>query len=189
MKHLILIISALIDGVDTSVMDRDQLEAFALRLKAEMDREREERNFFQMERDKIRTFWEISRGQLEESTAALRQKDHELEMTQEVADIEAKEITQQMKYLQFENQNKISEIRAEAMTQLKIAQEDHVQLEMELLSDKRELRKLLRENDETHEMQLQQLKMKQLEEIQYVKYNNKNVFFQIFLFQQFTHPF
>jgi len=54
----------LIDGVDTSSMTRDQLEAFALRLKAEMDREREERNYFQLERDKIRTFWEITRQQL-----------------------------------------------------------------------------------------------------------------------------
>lgn len=45
-------------------MTRDQLEAFALRLKAEMDREREERNYFQLERDKIRTFWEITRQQL-----------------------------------------------------------------------------------------------------------------------------
>lgn len=48
-------------------MNRDQLEAFALRLKAEMDREREERNYFQLERDKIRTFWEITRQQLGES--------------------------------------------------------------------------------------------------------------------------
>lgn len=47
-------------------MNRDQLEAFALRLKAEMDREREERNYFQLERDKIRTFWEITRQQLGE---------------------------------------------------------------------------------------------------------------------------
>lgn len=48
-------------------MNRDQLEAFALRLKAEMDREREERNYFQLERDKIRTFWEITRQQLGKS--------------------------------------------------------------------------------------------------------------------------
>lgn len=147
-------------------MDRDQLEAFALRLKAEMDREREERNFFQMERDKIRIFWEITRGKLEEATTELRQKDHEVEMTQELADIEAKEIMQQMKHLQFENQNKVSEIRAEAMTQLKLAQEDHVQQEMELLNDKRELKRLLRESEEQHELQIQQLKMQHIEELQ-----------------------
>lgn len=47
-------------------MTREQLEAFAHRLKAEMEREREERNFFQLERDKLRTFWEITRDQLGE---------------------------------------------------------------------------------------------------------------------------
>lgn len=45
-------------------MTREQLEAFALRLKNELEREREERNFFQLERDKLRTFWEITRNQL-----------------------------------------------------------------------------------------------------------------------------
>uniref|UniRef100_A0A1B0ARW9 Dynein regulatory complex subunit 4 n=1 Tax=Glossina palpalis gambiensis TaxID=67801 RepID=A0A1B0ARW9_9MUSC len=140
-------------------MTRDQLETFALRLKAEMEREREERNYFQMERDKIRTFWEISRGKFQEVTAEIRKKDHEIEMTQEIADLEAKQIMQQMKHLQFENADKISQIRAEAMTRLKVAQEDHVTQQLELLKDKRELRRLLRETEEVHEMQMQELKM------------------------------
>uniref|UniRef100_A0A1A9UHN6 Dynein regulatory complex subunit 4 n=1 Tax=Glossina austeni TaxID=7395 RepID=A0A1A9UHN6_GLOAU len=155
----------LIDGVDTSTMTRDQLETFALRLKAEMEREREERNYFQMERDKIRTFWEISRGKFQEVTAEIRKKDHEIEMTQEIADLEAKQIMQQMKHLQFENADKISQIRAEAMTRLKVAQEDHVTQQLELLKDKRELRRLLREADEVHEMQMQELKMANVEEL------------------------
>lgn len=45
-------------------MSREQLEKFAHNLRAEMEREREERNFFQLERDKLRTFWEITRNQL-----------------------------------------------------------------------------------------------------------------------------
>nr|CAD7572451.1 unnamed protein product [Timema californicum] len=61
-----------IDGVSTTEMTREQLEVFAHRLREEMEREREERNFFQLERDKIRTFWEITRQQLEECQAALR---------------------------------------------------------------------------------------------------------------------
>ncbi|KAL9873793.1 growth arrest specific protein 8 [Glossina fuscipes fuscipes] len=146
-------------------MTRDQLETFALRLKAEMEREREERNYFQMERDKIRTFWEISRGKFQEVTAEIRKKDHEIEMTQEIADLEAKQIMQQMKHLQFENADKISQIRAEAMTRLKVAQEDHVTQQLELLKDKRELRRLLRETEEVHEMQMQELKMTNVEEV------------------------
>lgn len=45
-------------------MSREQLEKFAHNLRNEMEREREERNFFQLERDKLRTFWEITRNQL-----------------------------------------------------------------------------------------------------------------------------
>lgn len=62
----------IIDGVDTSQMTREQLEVFCHRIKEENEREREERNFFQLERDKIRTFWEITRNELEEARAKLR---------------------------------------------------------------------------------------------------------------------
>lgn len=61
-----------IDGVNTTEMTREQLEIFALRIKEELEREREERNFFQLERDKLKTFWEITRTELEEARAKLR---------------------------------------------------------------------------------------------------------------------
>lgn len=57
-------LSAVIDGVDTSSMTRDQLEKFAHNLKNEVEKEREERNYFQLERDQLRTFWEITKNQL-----------------------------------------------------------------------------------------------------------------------------
>ena len=46
-----------------------QLQEHVTRLRKELDREREERNYFQLERDKIHTFWEITRRQLEEKKA------------------------------------------------------------------------------------------------------------------------
>lgn len=69
---LSVLVGNIIDGVDTTQMTREQLEVFCLRIKEENEREREERNFFQMERDKIRTFWEITRNELEEAKAKLR---------------------------------------------------------------------------------------------------------------------
>lgn len=86
-------------------------------------------------------------------------------MAQEMADTDVKHVTQQMKHLQYENKSKIVEIRAEGMTQLKLAQEQHMAQEAELLKDKAELRMLLREMSETSEMQIQQLRLKQSEEI------------------------
>ena len=53
-------------------MTREQLESFVSHIQLELEREREERNFFQLERDKIRTFWEITRQHLEENRARLK---------------------------------------------------------------------------------------------------------------------
>ena len=55
-----------------------------------MDREREERNFFQLERDKVNTFWEISKRQLEENKATVRNKERELEDAEEKHQVEIK---------------------------------------------------------------------------------------------------
>ena len=60
------------------------------RLREELDREREERNYFQLERDKVNTFWEITKRQLEEKRAELRNKDREMEDNEERHQIEIK---------------------------------------------------------------------------------------------------
>lgn len=65
-----------VDGVDTTKMNREQLEIYVHKILEEMEREREERNFFQLERDKLRTFWEITRHQLDETRAVVRYFNH-----------------------------------------------------------------------------------------------------------------
>jgi len=60
------------------------------RLREELDREREERNYFQLERDKVNTFWEITKCQLGEKKAELRNKEREMEDTEEKHHIEIK---------------------------------------------------------------------------------------------------
>lgn len=67
-----------------------QVEEHIRRIREELDREREERNYFQLERDKIHTFWEITRRQLEEKKAELRNKDREMEEAEERHQVEIK---------------------------------------------------------------------------------------------------
>lgn len=86
-----------------------------------------------------------------------------MEVAQEMADLDTKNVMQQMKHLQYENQSKIGEMRAEMMTQLKLAQEDHAIQERELFNDIRELKQVCREKDEFNELQIQQIKMKHSE--------------------------
>lgn len=61
-----------------------------MRLREELEREREERNYFQLERDKTHSFWEITRRQLEEKRAQLRHKDREMEEAEERHQVEIK---------------------------------------------------------------------------------------------------
>lgn len=56
-----------------------QLEEHIIHLREELDREREERNYFQLERDKIHTFWQITERQLEEVKAELKNLNKDIE--------------------------------------------------------------------------------------------------------------
>ena len=53
----------IIDGVPASEMTRDQIEGHVGRLQAELQRERDERNFYQLERDRIGEMYSIILGQ------------------------------------------------------------------------------------------------------------------------------
>lgn len=55
------------------------MEEHIVRLREELDREREERNYFQLERDKIHTFWEITDGKLKEVKAENKNFDKDIE--------------------------------------------------------------------------------------------------------------
>ena len=66
------------------------MEDHIVRLREELEREREERNYFQLERDKINTFWEFTKRQLEEKKAELRNKDREMEDAEERHQLETK---------------------------------------------------------------------------------------------------
>lgn len=71
-------------------MTKEELEEHIIRLREELEREREERNYFQLERDKVNTFWEISKQQLEDRSAELRNKEREMEESEERHQLELK---------------------------------------------------------------------------------------------------
>lgn len=85
-----------------------------MRLREELDREREERNYFQLERDKINTFWEITKRQYEEKKSDLRYKEREMEEAEEQHQVEIKVYKQKVKHLLYEHQNNITELKAES---------------------------------------------------------------------------
>jgi len=154
-----------IDGISTEEMSKEQLEEHITRLREELEREREERNYFQLERDKVNTFWEITKRQLEEKKAELRNKDREMEDAEERHQIEIKVYKQKVKHLLYEHQNNISELKAEGTAALKQAQDEHQGNELDLRKDKRSLKVELKEQELAHEDIIKNLKRTHDEEV------------------------
>jgi hypothetical protein len=81
----------------------------------QLGREREERNYYQLERDRLSTFWDVATKQLEESRAECRVKDRELEETEERHQMEVKVYKQKVKHLLYEQENHLAGLKAENM--------------------------------------------------------------------------
>ena len=56
-------------------VSREELVKHVARLQGTLDRERDERNFYQLDRDRMDTFWEVTRRELGETRAEVRGKD------------------------------------------------------------------------------------------------------------------
>ncbi|XP_071344416.1 dynein regulatory complex subunit 4-like isoform X2 [Trachinotus anak] len=140
----------LIDGLTKEEMSKEQLEEHIVRLREELDREREERNYFQKERDNIHTFWEITDRQLEEVKAELQNLEKDIEDDEGRHQVEIKVYKQKMKHLLCEHQNTISELKAGALVSTEVLQNDQEQLEAELHKEMRaimvDMQKLDNEN-------------------------------------------
>jgi len=148
-----------IDGISTEEMSKEQLEEHIVRLREELDREREERNYFQLERDKVNTFWEITKRQLEEKKADMRNKDREMEDAEERHQIEIKVYKQKVKHLLYEHQNNISALKGKNTATLMKTQNEHRGEESTLRKDKRGLKVELKEQELAHEDIIKNLKM------------------------------
>ncbi|XP_054710114.1 LOW QUALITY PROTEIN: dynein regulatory complex subunit 4-like [Uloborus diversus] len=116
---------AVLGGVSVAEMSREQLEEHINQLQQEIEREKEDRNYFQMERDRIQLFWEVTKQQLEEKDALLRLKDSEIDEAALTHLAEIKLYKQKMKHVMFECQQHIDEKMKEKMGEKIMAEEEH----------------------------------------------------------------
>lgn len=148
----------LIDGESTEDMSKEQLMEHINRQRDELEREREERNYFQLERDKVSTFWEITRRQLDNAKSSLRNKAREMEDAEERHQVEIKVYKQKVKHLLYENQQNIAEVRGEAAAQLNLQHNAHNEAERELKVQNKTQSKFAREAELAHEDNIKELR-------------------------------
>ncbi|VDD83454.1 unnamed protein product [Mesocestoides corti] len=161
-------------------MTKEEIEKYVVLLRDELDRERTERNMLALERDKISTFWEVGKKQLEDARNLLRKKERELEETEERHQMEMRIYRQKVKHILFEQNAKQSDVKRETAVTLN-AMADETRVEVQELHDenytlKAQMRfrqleseeaiKMLKRQHETEMTELRQEFIKQAEEME-----------------------
>ncbi|XP_008276572.1 growth arrest-specific protein 8-like [Stegastes partitus] len=148
-----------------------QLEEHIIRLREELDREREERSFFQLERDKTQALWDISKRNLEETKAELRNRHREKEEAEERHRVEITVYKQKLKHVLSEHHNTTTEQKLEGVASSSLVQNRHREAELGLRRDVHGLQAELREKKLHSENSIKELKLKH--QVELMELNNE----------------
>ncbi|KAM9314471.1 dynein regulatory complex subunit 4 [Pholidichthys leucotaenia] len=163
--------SLVVDGLSTEDMSKDQLEEHIIRLREELDREREERSYFQLERDKIHSYWEVSQRRLEEVQAELRNRRREKEEADERHRVEITVYKQKLKHVLLEHHDASTEVKTVAVATRHQTETDEMRSEFGLRGDVGGLRADVRESTVQGENFIKELKLKH--QVELMELNNK----------------
>ena len=154
----------LVDVRPLSEMTREELEAHIGRLRQELERERAERNRWQIEKDKVTTFWKIAKHQLEERNAELRAAQA---TTEEVAERRERELAAyrlRIRHLQSTHASDLAEVKAEMATAIGLA----VQEAKANCRDPRIVEELVRKEQADHDALVKQMRLDHEKQVRYI---------------------
>eukprot|EP00696_Hemimastix_kukwesjijk_P018394 gnl/Hemi2/7261_TR2471_c0_g2_i1.p1 gnl/Hemi2/7261_TR2471_c0_g2~~gnl/Hemi2/7261_TR2471_c0_g2_i1.p1 ORF type:complete len:428 (+),score=189.07 gnl/Hemi2/7261_TR2471_c0_g2_i1:243-1526(+) len=130
----------------------------ALRMEERLQKEISDRNYFQLERDKVGSFWEISKKECEDLRAELRNKCRDMEQQEETHDIEIKVYKQRIGHLLHDHQNKTSDVKIEGESALMSLEDDHRAKEGQLRAEHRALKVDLKSQELAYDDMVKNLK-------------------------------
>lgn len=109
------------------------------------------RNYFQLERDKVHKFWDISKKELENARFQLKNTDHELEEMAARHQVQMKVYRQKVRHLMYEFKIKLKDIQEKSDRELLEAAQLHQATVEELKREKQRLHQLLEASVAEHE--------------------------------------
>ena len=130
-------------------------------LQEQLKEEKSMRNYFQLERDRINSFWDISKKEGEQLRAELRNKDREIEELQEQHQVELKVYKQKVRHLLYEQKISNDRFKIESENALKLQADEFRQKQAQLKEDKRALKHQMKSKELAHEEYIKSLKNQQ----------------------------
>lgn len=116
-------------------MNRNQLEEIIDQLTEELDKERKERNYFQVERDKIQAFWDTCEKTLEDTQDDLRKICRETQEAEERHQAEVTAYKQKLKHILSEHNAAINDLKTQGVVSSMWIQKQHTKSERELTKE------------------------------------------------------
>ncbi|XP_076004273.1 dynein regulatory complex subunit 4-like [Genypterus blacodes] len=161
--------TAVVDGQSTEEMTKEQLEEHIIRLREELDREREERSYFQLERDKIHSFWEISKRTLTETKAGQRNRQREREEAEGRHRAAINLYKQKLKHVLSEQHDSVSELKTAGVVSSVLLQRECAKSESQLHTELHSRKVDVRHNKLSKENTVQEHKLKHEEELSEIR--------------------
>merc|ERR1712057_114113 len=110
-----------------------------------LQKAREERNYFQLERDKIKYFWSMTSKELTIKNAELRNKDREMEAMEQRQQEEVTAYMQKVETIDFGHKIYTRKLEEDARHNLNRDQTQHATREQELSEQKQEQKQQLKD--------------------------------------------
>lgn len=147
-------------------MDLEMLQEVVPMLKQQLAKCTLDRNYVQLERDTIQTFYDISRnevGDVERQTAA---KDREMELMEDNHRVEVRVYLQKVKHLEYEHANNVRAVAVEGEHFLTEEHETHDTRAYELKKTKTSLKLELSEREWSNADEISQVSAQQTKNLQ-----------------------
>jgi growth arrest-specific protein 8 len=146
-------------------MDLEMLQEVVPMLKQQLEKSMLDRNYVQLERDTIQTFYDISRKEASDLGMNISAKDRAMELMEDNHRVEVRVYVQKVKHLEYEHKNNLTHIAAEGQELLGEEATSHNEREQDLKLSKRELKNELAERETYNAEEIAQVKEAQFKNL------------------------
>ncbi|XP_057699609.1 dynein regulatory complex subunit 4 isoform X1 [Corythoichthys intestinalis] len=160
-----------VDIFSTDEMSKEQLEEHIIRLREELEREREEKSFFQLERDQIQSFWKVSERHLEETQAQLRNRNREKDEADRRHSVEINVYKQKLKHVLSEQHAAVVDKKIDSSSAAWLTRRHHTDAELRLRRHSQNVQADAREKKLNSHKSIQELKLKHQVELMELRNN------------------
>uniref|UniRef100_A0A3P9JDK8 Dynein regulatory complex subunit 4 n=1 Tax=Oryzias latipes TaxID=8090 RepID=A0A3P9JDK8_ORYLA len=145
-------------------LSKDQLwEEGLLRLQEELDRVREEKRNFQLERDKYQAAWSIAKEELEETEVRVRFKRRQTEEARERHRAEISDYQQRLKNMLAEQNNSVADLKETNVSSSLLLRNEITKREVELCREYEQLQAACRQRRFLKKASIRNLQLKHQE--------------------------